>query len=375
LGNNRGMSSRPSPRVPWPDRAAGALRAALPSLGPGLAALESRVLRAEIDAQPLERPVYICGLARAGSTLLLQFLAEAPGFASHCYADFPLLWTPYWAHWLRTRTPQQDDVPRERAHGDRIAVTRQSPEALEEPFWMHFFPGRHDPVVDQVLAAGTVNAPFTKFYRDHIRKLLLARGARRYLSKGNYNLSRIAFLKHVFPDVRIVLTQRAPLAHVASLLRQDRAFSAWSAADPAVGRQLARSGHFEFGPHKRALAFGDTAAAARIQACFDAGRNVEGYARQWAAAYGWLARTLAADEGLAAACHVVDYERLCAAPKTELAALYAFVGIEPAAAAGLVAAQAARVAAPDYYAADLSAADQDLVRNLTEGMASVPKNN
>jgi hypothetical protein len=50
-----------------------------------------------------------------------------------------------------------------------------------------------------------------------------------------------------------------------------------------------------------------------------------------------------------------------------LAALYAFVGLEPDAAAGLVAAQAGRVAAPDYYAADLSAADQDLVRNLTEG--------
>lgn len=361
------MSSRPSPRVPWPDRAAGALRAAFPALGPGLAALESRVLRAEIDAQPLERPVYICGLARAGSTLLLEFLAEAPGFASHCYADFPLLWTPYWAHWLRAHTPQPHDVPRERAHGDRIAVTRRSPEALEEPFWMHFFPGRHDPALDQVLGAEVENGSFTKFYSDHIRKLLLARGARRYLAKGNDNLSRIGYLQRLFPDVRIVLTRRAPLAHVVSLLRQDEAFSAWAAADPAIARQLARSGHFEFGPHKRAVAFGDSAEGARIQACFDAGRRVEGYARQWAAAYGWLARTLDADPALADTCHVVDYERLCAAPEAELAAMYAHVGLDPAVAAGLAAAQAPRVAAPEYYVPDLAEADRELVRNLTEG--------
>jgi len=368
------MSSRPLPRVPWPDRAAGALRAAWPSLGPGLAALESRVLRAEIDAQPLQQPVYVCGLARAGSTLLLELLAEAPGFATHCYADFPLLWTPYWAHWLRAHTPQAHEAPRERAHGDRIAVTRRSPEALEEPFWMHFFPRRHEAAVDQVLGAEVENGPFTKFYSDHIRTLLLARGARRYLAKGNYNLSRIGYLKRLFPDARFVLTRRAPLAHVASLVRQDRTFSAWGAADPAIGRQLERSGHFEFGPHKRAIAFGDTAEAARIQACFDAGRTVEGYARQWVAAYGWLGRRLAADAALADACRVVDYEDLCAAPQAELSALYAHVGVDPAVASTLVASQAGRVAAPDYYESDLSEADRELVLNLTGAMASVSKN-
>jgi len=363
------MNSRLSPRVPWPDRCAGALRTAFPFLGPGLAAVETRVLRADVEAVPLESPVYICGLARAGSTLLLEFLAEAPGFASHVYGDFPLLWTPYWAHWLRAHTPKPKETPHERANGDRIAVTRTSPEALEEPLWMEFFPGRHDPTVDQVLDANAYNETFTRFYSAHIRKLLLARGAGRYLAKGNYNVSRIGYLRHLFPDVRIVLTVRSPVAHVASLLRQDRRFTAWSAADRSIARQLARSGHFEFGPQKRAIAFGDTAEATRIQACFDSGRTVEGYARQWAAVYDWLERTLSADAGLADCCHIVDYERLCAAPQSELTALYKHLGVDPV----LARRHAIEVVSPDYYSPDLTDGEQDMVRRLTAHVAFASK--
>ena len=33
----------------------------------------------------------------------------------------------------------------ERAHGDRLMITPSSPEAMEEPIWMHFFDNAHNP--------------------------------------------------------------------------------------------------------------------------------------------------------------------------------------------------------------------------------------
>ena len=186
------------------------------------AALESRIAALDGELPPIDRPVYVYGLARSGSTVLLEALAQVPGFATHRYADFPFLYTPWWWNALRARLPRPPAAPQERAHGDRVAVTRDSPEAFEEVFWQQAFPGRHDPAVDQVLEGDAHNAAFDAFYTLHLRKLLAARGARRYLAKANYHLTRLGYLHARFPDARFVVPLREPLSHVGSLLRQHR---------------------------------------------------------------------------------------------------------------------------------------------------------
>jgi hypothetical protein len=243
------QSSAATIRVPAFDRVVGAATAHWPGAMRRLGNLESRVLGREIASLRIERPVYVCGLARAGSTLLLEALAGAPGFTAHHYSDYPLLWTPYWWNWLRERLPLPTHAPVERAHRDRLAVTAMSPEAFEEVLWMHFFPERHDPATNQVLDAASTNAAFDAFYAAHIRKLLAVRRARRYVAKGNYNLTRIGYLRRLFPDARFVIAVREPAAHIASLVKQDRLFTSLANADKAVATHLSRTGHFEFGPH------------------------------------------------------------------------------------------------------------------------------
>ena len=351
-------------RVPLVDRCFGALFHAWPGLGRGLAALESRIAALDGELPPIDRPVYVCGLVRSGSTVLLEALAQVPGFATHRYADFPFLYTPWWWNALRTRLPRPPAAPQERAHGDRVAVTRDSPEAFEEVFWQQAFPGRHDPAVDQVLEGDAHNAAFDAFYTLHLRKLLAARGARRYLAKANYHLTRLGYLHARFPDARFVVPLREPLSHVGSLLRQHRRFVDLARADGAIARHLVRVGHREFGPGRRAIQAGDAAEAAAIQAAFDRGRDVEGYARQWAALYGWLAARLA-DRDLADACLVVPYAALCARPQAVLEGVFAHAGVDPVAGADLAARLAPGIHAPDYYAPELDEADRDTVLRLT----------
>ncbi|MDR3389556.1 MAG: sulfotransferase [Rudaea sp.] len=365
-GNNPRVQSPPAAtRIPAFDRLIGGFAARWPRAMRRLGDLETRVLGRQIASLRIERPVFVCGLARAGSTLLLESLVAAPGFTSLRYSDYPLLWTPYWWNWLRSRLPLPAQMPTERAHRDRLTVTAESPEAFEEVIWMHFFPGRHDPLIDQVLDENCENTAFTSFYTASIRKLLAVRGKQRYVAKGNYNLTRIGYLRHLFPDARFVIAVREPLAHVASLVKQDRLFSALAKADPAVSTHLACSGHFEFGPHKRAGNTGDSAQASAIQACFDAGRSAEAYARQWATSYGWLIRSLAGDPELAVACHLVSYERLCSDPATSLSTLYAHAGIEASTAAALIRQQAPRITAPTYYTPDFTPAECAMIETIT----------
>lgn len=317
-----------------------------PTLRPRLATIESAVLGDAIERIAPGPPVWICGMARAGSTILLEFLNDAPDFTAHQYGDYPWLWTPYWRNWLRQRLPPSKEAAGERAHGDRLQVTPSSPEAFEEVFWMHFFANRHDPATSQILDRHTVNAAFERFFDEHQRKLLLARKASRYLGKANYQLARLGYLHKLYPNARFVIPVRDPLAQVQSLLQQDQRFRQLDTEDPAVGAHLARIGHFEFGPQKRAFHVGDETVTRAIGGDFAAHRLASGYARQWAAQYGYAERLMREDPKLASACLWVGYESLCASPAPQLQRIGQHVGLADADVDLLVQRWSSRISAP-----------------------------
>ena len=263
---------------------------------------ETRLLGKRLRAVPLERPVFITGLARAGTTILLRKLSELPDFASHRYADFPFLFTPYVWSRLRRLAPARPERPRERMHADRIMVTAESPEAMEEILWRAFFPALHDPDHSNVLDGRVMHAEFEAFFTDHLRKLLLARGAGRYVSKNNYNVTRLGYLARIFPDSRFLLAVRAPVAHVASLMKQHELFGRVQRESETARRHLRLVGHFEFGLDRRPINPGDDAVLAHIQSCWRDGADARGWAAYWALIYRHLLDSLAADPVLAERC-------------------------------------------------------------------------
>src|SRR5262249_61612356 len=70
-----------------------------PRLWVWLGDVESALLAPRIAQVPITKPVYVCGLARSGSTLLHEVLSAHPGVATHRIKDYPLISTPYW--WRR----------------------------------------------------------------------------------------------------------------------------------------------------------------------------------------------------------------------------------------------------------------------------------
>ncbi|MDA8163704.1 MAG: sulfotransferase [Desulfobacteraceae bacterium] len=292
---------------------------------------ETGLLADRLRAIPIRRPIYVTGLARSGSTLLLEILARHSDTATHRYRDDPLLFIPYlWSRYLE-RTPRPKARAVERAHGDGILVTPESPEAFEEVLWMAFFPDLHDPRTPAVLDGDTDHPEFETFYRDHIRKLLLVRGGTRYLAKGNYNLTRLGYLRKLFPDARFVIPVREPVWHVASLMRQHRRFCAGQRRHPRARAHLRRVGHFELGLDRRPVNAGDSEEVAHIVELWERGAEVEGWARYWAHLHDHLAGRLAADPQLRSAVLLVRHEEFRRTPAATVAALFAHCGLTPGA--------------------------------------------
>src|SRR5262249_1679220 len=158
------------------------------------------------------------------------------------------------------------------------------------------------------------------FYRTHIRKLLLAEGATRYAAKANYHVARLPYLLRLFPDARFLLPVRAPAAHVASLVRQQRWFAHGQRQHPRALAYRRWAGHFECGVDRRPMHLGDGDRVRRIVAAWEAGDEVRGLALYWDMVYGYLARLLAADARVRDAALVVRYEALEAAPAETLRA-------------------------------------------------------
>lgn len=325
---------------------------------------ETRRLAARLPAA-VERPIFIAGLARAGTTTLLRKLAALPGLASHRYSDFPFLFTPYFWHRLNGRPRRQ--APRERMHKDGILVTAESPEAMEEMLWMAYFDGLHDPRRSNLLDAASARPAFDAFYADHIRKILLIRGGNRYVSKNNYNITRFAYLARLFPDARFLLPIRAPYDHVASMLKQHRLFAAAEAKDPSITQHLRRIGHVEFGLGRQPINPGDTAATRAVLDCWAAGDEVRGWAKYWALVYGAVQAQLAADAALASRCQVVRFEDLCDHPAETVTGLVRHLGLPDDAAT--LADLASGFRRPDYYTPSFTEAEQSAIVEETADVA------
>ncbi|WP_413868925.1 sulfotransferase [Albidovulum sp.] len=260
--------------------------------------------------------VFVTGLARAGTTILMREIHRTGQFGSLTYADMPFVLAPnLWAR--MSRRGHRPGQKAERAHGDGIEVDMASPEALDEVYWRVFagkeYIGRnglspHDP--DNDLIAG---------YRDLMRLVMLRTGTARYVSKNNNNILRLAALANAMPGATFLVPLRRPLDHAASLLGQHERFLN---ADPFTRDYMAWLGHHEFGATHRPFLFGPRPAGDPM--------TLDYWLRLWVAVYGALDRVEEAYPNVT----FVPYEALSADPAV-WAAVARRIGVTPAAAGEL----------------------------------------
>jgi hypothetical protein len=284
-----------------------------------LADLEDRLYRRELAGIQIDRPVFISGLPRAGTTILLDVLAASGAFASHTYRDAPFVLCPMLWHGISSRF-QVSQAARERAHGDGMLVSVDSPEAFEEMIWMAFWKDHYLP--DRIQPWTSYRAPaFAEFLEGAMRKVIALRQrdggtAGRYISKNNLNIARLKYLGRLFPDATILVPFREPVQHAASLLVQHRRFLDMHRAEPFVRDYMAGIGHFDFGETLRPVNFVgwlDQEPPAEPT-------SLEFWLRYWVAAHGFMA------EQFSEQVRPVCYEKLTDRPVQSLSVIASVLG-------------------------------------------------
>ncbi|MCX2978645.1 sulfotransferase [Candidatus Marimicrobium litorale] len=218
--------------------------------------VQDMALRKEASRE-IVAPVFIAGLARSGSTILLNTLHETGAFRSLTYRDMPFVLMPgVWSG--MSRASRRQGQAQERAHGDRLMVEYDSPEAFEEVFWRTF--AGVDYVQPNAVIAHAPSAEARRNFPKFIRHVLAsdpAPVARRYLSKNNNNLLRLPTLRSIFPNAHILIPFRSPLQHALSLLRQHKKFCQIHNEDRFSMQYMDWLGHWEFGLQHKQYRFSD----------------------------------------------------------------------------------------------------------------------
>ena len=260
--------------------------------------LETEKYQAAANIRRPEPPVFVAGLARAGTSILVRALHAQSEFAALTYRDLPFPLAPNL--WAKLAKPLKREIARsERAHRDGLSHDLDTPEAIEELFWRHhegahyIAPDGLQPVMPQ---CDTIAA-----FADYARLVQLRYDRPRYLSKNNNNVLRLPALLAAFPDALLVHPFRDPVQQAASLLAQHRSACALAKADPFRTRFMTWLGHHEFGADRRPFLLPGAPTHA------DDPDHIDYWVKSWIAVYRSLLNTL---PNMAAQQVFVDYDAL-----------------------------------------------------------------
>lgn len=306
-----------------------------------LADVEEALYRDRLAPVESGRPVFVTALPRSGTTILLELLVASGRFASHLYRDMPFVLCPMlWARFSRRFAVE--DEPRERDHGDGLRISSESPEALEEMIWKAFWPDRYRG--DRILpwTEEDRDPEFDAFFRAHMRKIVALRregpsDERRYLSKNNLNVARLAAPPPPLAEGVFLVPFREPVQQAASLLRQHRRFTIIHRESPFTREYMEAIGHHEFGAELKPVDYGGWLEGAPSP------DGLEFWIRYWVAAYRFVL------EEASVPVRLVSYARLTERPGEVLGEMESELGTG----AGSLTSRAGRLRSPREHEVDV----------------------
>ena len=212
-----------------------------------------------IVEQPVERPVFILGLPRSGTSILCELLAQDSRFR------VPASWEALFPCPLPTGDEADDDPRVQRAHGLLCQWARVAPEyqsmhemgglipcecgLIMAPTFIsdHITSHYQVPSYHRYVAAADMN-PVYAYHRRFLQSLQWKKRAEHWLLKAPNHLSFLPELFTAYPDARVIQTHRDPLkcmASTASLLgtlywmRSDQPFEVSAFEDIVLGEATA----------------------------------------------------------------------------------------------------------------------------------------
>ena len=241
--------------------------------------IEIALFKKKLDKNNLKSHVFICGLPRSGTTILMRSLYETGQFASLTYRDMPFVISPNLWNKISGKNIKPSPA-KERIHGDNINVNIDSPEALEEVFWRVKFQEKY--IYPDKLTVHEVDEDTISEYRNFISLILNKYEKKLYLSKNNNNLLRLESILKAFPNSLILIPFREPIQQANSLLVQHQNFTKIQKEDKFVKKYMEYLVHYEFGAIHRPYEFIKNSKISSYK------NSIEYWLMQWINVYSYL---------------------------------------------------------------------------------------
>jgi hypothetical protein len=330
---------------------------------------ESKRLRKKIEKTKIDRPIFVLAFARAGTTVTVEMLGKHPDVAYHKYLH---LVNPFIPHWIQKIA---DVLPIfrkkvERLHKDTLLVNRDSPEAVEEGYWIRFFNDIKKEKPSDVLDDNTSNPEFERYYQVLIKKLLINQKGTRYLTKNNYNITRMMYIKKLFPDAKFILMTRNPINHIASLIKQDRVLTDLETEDERLLDWTKIMGHREFGTAKICINFNSDEIINKIKELWsNKDKYVEGWAFYWGSIHKYIYDLLDKNEMLSNSTLLIKYEDLTEKSEETIEKILSFTEVSEEKFATIKEEYSQILQQPTYYEPSFNKEEIKIINKHTEGIA------
>ena len=210
--------------------------------------LESRkIIRKKLEKR--QDFVIISGLARAGTTSLMNDISKISDFVSLNYANMPFLMCPN--YWAKIYKPKSKKL-KERSHKDGIMIGLDSNEALEEFFFK--IKANDAYIKDSYLAEYAISQEDYSDYLDY-QSIIKLDNRKVYLAKNNNFILRYNSVREYNDDFIMVILFREPLTHASSLMEKHSEYKILQHEDPFVLEYMNFLGHHEFGENQKHFVF------------------------------------------------------------------------------------------------------------------------
>ncbi|MEO9966065.1 MAG: sulfotransferase [Reichenbachiella sp.] len=188
--------------------------------------------------------VIVSGLARSGTTALMQMLNDQDRFSSLSYANMPMLMgTRIWKIFYSPKNTRLQ----ERHHKDQMKHSLNSAEAFDEYFFkVH--------LEDKYISDGHLDLHDLSddtYHQYLLYQNLVAPNRQTYLVKNNNLILRYESLRKHNKDFKVILMYREPMEHASSLLQQHKNFLTLQKKEPFALEYMDWLGHHEFGLHHK----------------------------------------------------------------------------------------------------------------------------
>ena len=186
--------------------------------------------------------VFITGLARSGTTALLNNIYSSNEFGSMVYSYMPFILFPKLAKFFSNISINKVNE-KERLHNDGIKINLNSPECLDEIFWIKSEKNFYKDSINIKINNENILRSYDYFLSKYMR---LQKNTRMVIKNNNHH-QRLDILSSYFSNSFFLLMFREPIYHSYSLLNQHKNFLSLQKNESFILEYMNLIGHREFG--------------------------------------------------------------------------------------------------------------------------------